>query len=253
MALVLVTWNLQGSHGLDVATIATRLRLLAGGDGADVIALQEVQRQQARDLAHELGMAHRWVFKHWPIRRRAEGLAVLSRHPIVHTARVRIQRAPFWSWRRRVALLALVTTPDGQFGLADVHLSAHDAGELRRAEAVRVLEALERFGTGRPAIVAGDLNDDPGRAAHAVLTGAGWRDAWAVAAMTVGTGATCWSGDRSSGAPPTRRIDYLLFPEGWVIDEAALPAPGPDTFRAWAELSDHLPLWVTAHRNRSGR
>jgi endonuclease/exonuclease/phosphatase family metal-dependent hydrolase len=147
MAFTILTWNLQGSQGVDVAAVAGAVRELTRDRDPDVVALQEVQWHQARALGTVLGMHHRWVFKHWPVRTWPEGLAVLSRERLVATRRVPLQGAPFWSWRRRVALLALVAGPDGQVGVADVHFSPHDAPALRRGEAARLVVSLERFGT----------------------------------------------------------------------------------------------------------
>ena len=71
-ALTVVTWNLQGRAGLDAAAVAGVLTRF----GADVVALQEVQRGQARAVSDRLGADWHgvWGFKHWPVVTRPEGL-----------------------------------------------------------------------------------------------------------------------------------------------------------------------------------
>ena len=69
-SFAIVTWNLQGSHGVDAEGMSGVL------DAAhpDVIALQEVQRGQARRLAAALGGASmRWAFKHFVVAHVAGG------------------------------------------------------------------------------------------------------------------------------------------------------------------------------------
>lgn len=71
--IVVVSWNLQGSQGIDVDGVADVL----SGVRADVIVIQEIQRRQARRLATRLGITEfRWVFKHFPLNTWSEGLAV---------------------------------------------------------------------------------------------------------------------------------------------------------------------------------
>jgi endonuclease/exonuclease/phosphatase family metal-dependent hydrolase len=83
-----LTWNVQGSDGLDVDAAAHHIR----GQSPDVVALQEVQRRQAARLASALEMpGRRWALKHWPIIRRAEGLAVLTPHRFVTVEAFRIR------------------------------------------------------------------------------------------------------------------------------------------------------------------
>src|SRR5262245_9822526 len=105
-AVRVLTWNLQGSHGVDVTAVAE----IIGRNGADVVALQEIEKRQAGQLGSALGMGERWwVFKHWSIIGRPEGLAVLTPHRLLANSSVVLQRGPFWSWRRRVVAEATVS------------------------------------------------------------------------------------------------------------------------------------------------
>ena len=79
------TWNLHGSAGPPIASVAARLRSIA----SDVVVLQEVQRRQAASLAEALGMQHHWALKHYPwtplLKSKAEGLAILTPHTLSAT------------------------------------------------------------------------------------------------------------------------------------------------------------------------
>ncbi|MET0578747.1 MAG: endonuclease/exonuclease/phosphatase family protein, partial [Ilumatobacteraceae bacterium] len=131
-ALRVLTWNVQGARGLDIERTAAVIRSVT----PDVVALQEVQRRQASALAVALSLAsRRWAFKYWPVVSRAEGLAVLSRHPLAGAAPFLLRRRPFWDWRRRIGLDARLTVGDRPVGVLDVHLSPHDDADRRTREA----------------------------------------------------------------------------------------------------------------------
>jgi endonuclease/exonuclease/phosphatase family metal-dependent hydrolase len=239
-----LTWNVQGSAGLDVDAAAD----LIAPCRADIVALQEVQRRQSERLAAALGVpSRRWVLKHWPVVHRAEGLAVLTPHRLVAAAGFTLQRAAIWSWRRRVAIDATVDTGDVVVRLLDVHLSPHDAGAGRLVEA-RML--IERAGAAvPPPLIAGDLNELPRQGAHAELVGAGWVDTWARLHGDA-PGATNWTAGPRTGRPPTQRIDYLLAPSGFVVEDAHVLDRDLDNV---AGLSDHLPLAATVRLPEPGR
>ena len=126
-----VTWNAQGSHGLDVRT---RRRRWPEFD-PDLVLLQEVQRRQLGALRPALAMIEaRWRFKHWPLRVPAEGLGLLSRLPLadVHV-QVLAHRWRFWNWRRRIALHATPRRGRRAVRIVDVHLGAGVDHEERSA------------------------------------------------------------------------------------------------------------------------
>lgn len=236
--LTILTWNLEGSAGVDATAVAGVLREVA----PDVVALQEVQRHQADDLATRVPMPHvRWAFKHWPITARPEGLAVLTPHSIERSRAATVTRGAPWNWRRRIVLVVRIDTGAGSLTVVDAHLSPHGAVEQRRAEARRVLAEISAT-HATPAIIVGDLNDRPGDGAHRVLTEAGYRDAWTEANGGGDSGATSWTPGDRNGRPPTQRLDHVLVPPGWdVLDADAGPGAPIESFARW---SDHLPLVV---------
>jgi endonuclease/exonuclease/phosphatase family metal-dependent hydrolase len=233
-----LTWNVQGSHGVETLAVADVIRRTA----ADVVLVQEIGRRQAHDLASALGTDRPWwVFKHWPIVGRPEGVAVITRHRLVATSSFVLRRAPWWSWRRRVAVEATMSRGGHRFAVIGAHLSPHDAAEQRRREAGLV---LERAATNAPRpIICGDLNDLPDGPGYAAFVRAGWIDAWrAVHGAAADTaGATNWTAGRRVGRPPTQRLDYVLAPPGWSVESCTV-AVEPDRLDEAAALSDHLPL-----------
>ena len=233
-----LTWNVQGARGLDVARAAAVLRSVE----PDVVALQEVQRRQASALAVALSLpCRRWAFKHWPVVTRAEGLAVLSRHPLAATAAFHLRRRPFWDWRRRIGLDARLAVGDRPISVLDVHLSPHDETDRRSREAAI---ALARTGGRDPApLIVGDLNDLPDGGAHAVFLAAGWVDCWRAVHGDDGStaGSTNWTSGPRSGRPPTQRLDYVLAPPGSDVRSCDVVAD-PGRLDELATLSDHLPL-----------
>lgn len=231
--VTVLTWNLQGSHGVDTGAVGA----IVAEHCPDVVAIQEIQRRQCDRLAAALGMRHRWSFKHASPGVRPEGMAVLTPHELTATSSFVLRRAPWWSWRRRIAQRATVTVggePGTAVTLVNVHLSPHDEGEARGREATAVV------GRALGAVVAGDFNDVPGGPAPNALAAAGWCDAWA--AVRLGeAGHSNWTEGPRAGRPPDQRLDYVMAPAGWRVVGADLGSAACGHERL-GELSDHLPV-----------
>ena len=186
------------------------------------------------------------MLKHFAWRSWPEGLAVLTPHRLVHADPFVLRRSLLLTWRRRVAIDAVVERDGDRVGVVDVHLSPWDEAPARVAEVGLVLDQVG----ARPdaPIVAGDFNEEPAGAGVQAMVAAGWQDAWATSDRRgTGDGATNWtSGDRR-GRSPTQRLDYVFVPFGWVVEEATVLAE-PARHDWFAERSDHLPLLVRARR-----
>jgi endonuclease/exonuclease/phosphatase family metal-dependent hydrolase len=216
--VTIVTWNVRGSARPDVGTIGELLL----GFGADVVALQEVQRRQARTLATAMGsVTAEWAFKHWPFPTRAEGLAVFSSHRLVSARAVTLSKwAPPWSYRRRIAQLCALEGGERTLPLANCHL-ANDDADARLAQAQRLVAHREP-----DSFVVGDLNARPGGRVLRLLGEAGVRDAMAEAHPDA----------------PADRIDYVLVPAGWRVIDAWTPSDADSDLAMYRRLSDHLPV-----------
>ena len=244
MAVVLTTWNLQGSHGLDVDEVVARVT----ASGTDVLLLQEVQRRQARAIARRLQARSRgWTFKHWPGHAASEGMAVMgvTRPAPLRRAVATTHRWRWWSYRRRIVQLASVRlASDGPvLRLVNVHLSPHDAGGQLRAGEVTWL--LRRAAAMAPVAMVGDFNAGPAAAVLKQLRDAGLRDAWADRhGDDPAIGLTNWSG-QPADIPPHQRIDYVWVSGEVAVKDATVPVHGQSGFEQLPLLSDHLPVTVT--------
>lgn len=247
VATRVLTWNLQGRARPDLGLV----RAVIAAATPDVVALQEVQRGQARALARQLGWSVAWRFKHWSVVLPPEGLALLSPRPLTGLTRIHLaHRLRFWSWRRRIALRAVLDGPDGPVAVLGAHLGAGVGAAERTRQAHVTVEALRAGAVGViGGCVVGDLNAHPGSPVLAAYAAAGLRDAWAEARPGE-PGATNWAaGPRD--APPTQRLDYALVTEGLDVVSVWLPSPDEAGFERYGRLSDHLPLCVTLAPARS--
>lgn len=229
LRLVLTTWNLQGSRVFDVDQVAAHLRQAR----SDVVALQEVQRRQARALAHRLDAASLyWGFKHWPVWKPAEGMALLTARHTLRDPRSRAvtRRWQPWNWRRRIVQLADVAGHDDSVTLANVHLTS--SGRAGAADRQRELQWLLDQPRA-PSIIAGDFNARPHERLFAALRPKGFTSA--------GGGATNWRGEPSH-RPPEQQLDYIWVRSDIDVVEVALPGHGQQGFDRFPRISDHLPL-----------
>jgi endonuclease/exonuclease/phosphatase family metal-dependent hydrolase len=237
VSFTVVTWNVKGSAQPDLERVGQVLDEY----GADIVAVQEVRRAQASDLARRLGWvtAH-WSFKHFPLFSPPEGHAVLSPHRLISAETVTLSEgAPFWSYRRRIAQLCALDVGGTTLHMANTHLASDDR-PARAAQAQRLLTQVQS-----DSLVVGDLNASPGGAVLQLFRGAGLRDAWAeMHPDAQGTeGATNWR-LRDPDDRPTSRIDYVLVPEGFAIVAATVPSAADSDLSAYRRLSDHLPVRV---------
>lgn len=195
----LVTMNVRHALADDGRVALARLGDLLAGLGADVVALQEVDRGQDRSggadqagvLAAAVGaVEHRFVpallgplDPPWrrrrapvasPTGRPGYGIALLSRHPVDAWWPVRLPGLnlpgvpPLGVDEPRVALAAAVATPDGPVTVVTTHLSQRQPWKWWQL--ARLRRRLRH--APRPLVVAGDLNVRDGLPARWT----GWRD-----------------------------------------------------------------------------
>lgn len=156
-----LTLNMWGEQ----PPLAERMQgILAGlrAENPDVIGLQEVRQitaslpNQAETLAAALGM--NWHFAvATPWGGGEEGLALLSRFPIVATMERELPHAS--ADERRIVLGITVDTPAGPFSAFTTHLNYRLADGQKREDQVVAAEALvAETPAGLPKVLMGDMN-----------------------------------------------------------------------------------------------
>lgn len=237
--ITVVTWNAQGSRGLDEAAVAAAL----GAFEPDLVLLQEVQRTQLGALRAAMGMTDaRWRFKHWAITVPAEGLGLLSVQPFDRVrSKVLAHAWQFWNWRRRIAIhfdlpvgesVGLPASRPAVLRGVNVHLGAGVTHDERTRQARTLLGSAPGAH-----LIAGDLNAEPESSELACFAEHGFSDAERGLHGDRPRPSTNWKpGPRTD--PPTQRLDYLLIRSDLEATEAFVPVD----WQAWAPLSDHLPV-----------
>ncbi|MDO3700725.1 endonuclease/exonuclease/phosphatase family protein [Micromonospora sp. C28SCA-DRY-2] len=224
----LVAYNVRMGFGLDGRFDLAGLARVVRAERPDVVVLSEVDRAWLLNgghdtltlLAKRLDMPY--VFA--PAADPVWGDAVLSRWP---TTSPRTRALPAVGAPTGAQALAVDLDLGGGVRLAVVstHLQPPpDQEPVVQARAVA--EFATGYAAGRPLVVAGDLNTEPGEAAFAEFTRAGLVDALA-AARPLPT---------SPADDPRQQIDHVLVSAGLAASDPVAPR---------SEASDHLPVAVT--------
>src|SRR5688572_23457574 len=205
-----LTYNIHHGEGLDGKIDLERLARIITNSKADLVALQEVDRNTKRsggaDQAKEIG---RLTGMHYVFGKAIEyqggeyGQAILSRWPISsHKVHALPQRA---GREQRIALIGVLDSPIGGLKFASTHFD-HQI-EAIRIEQAQAVEEIFDGAPSAPAILAGDFNATPESETMKKLF-VQWQDA-----------ATSHPGPTIPAESPTRRIDYILLrPKGsWKV------------------------------------
>ncbi len=243
--LSLNLWNVSGPVRRRMDALASELRRRP----VDLVALQEVStidgRTQAAALAAAAGYPHVHDDRAWRSRRRQEGLAVLSRHPIAPLA---VTELP--SVRRdqpRILQRVRLEVGDRRLLVANTHLTFRRRDGRRRARQAQVVRDVLAQDAG-PRLLLGDLNDVAGSPALRVLTdpppaGAGLVDI-ADRASGARLGPTFSLRNRYARLLPWlcgRRVDHVLGDPALQAPRAEVVFTGDDA----PVVSDHYGLRVT--------
>jgi len=229
--LRILTYNIHHGEGLDGKVNLARIAQVIMTSGADLVALQEVDRKTTRtgrvDQAMEIGILTNMHVRYgaaMAFQGGEYGQAILSRWPILmlrtHFLPNPAQREP------RIAVSAVIQTGTGHVvRFVSAHLDSNTEDDNRWLQAVRLQETFG-MDDSLPVILAGDLNDvTESRSLNRLMQH--WTDASAGNPLPTAPAGT-----------PQSRIDYVLLrPKNWevrgstVLDEAM--------------ASDHRPLLVT--------
>ena len=180
----ILVWNAQRGRHPDEAAA------LLAGQGAAVNLLCELdhgmartaQRHTARDLAERLGQGYAYAVEFIELglgdrRERAalagqvnalgfHGAAILSPCALSRPVLIRLECEGGWfdgkrGERRvggRIAQAATLSIAGAEVVVAAVHFESHSGPDLRAGQMRDLLEAIERYAPGAPAIIGGDFN-----------------------------------------------------------------------------------------------
>lgn len=233
--LKVVSYNIRWRGGDDLQKLIKLLREDPEIGGAQVIGLQEVDRNKkrtgnvntARQLAEALGMRYAWAAPPDSDKDGEEetGVLLLSTYPLSDVERIVLEgEGP--DGRRRVAVGATLTLGRTALRVYSVHAETRMPVEKKVGHWRSVLEDLKRFPTTSGAIVLGDFNTVKRKdvnAARKLFAGAGFN--------------TPFPDDRKTWKTfiIKLKLDWL-----WLrgLDAASFG------INKSVDLSDHWPLWV---------
>lgn len=209
--ITVATYNIRHGRGMDGQVDLARTAAAIAALGADVVALQEVDRNversgsvdQARELGERLRLAHAFG-AFMPYQGGEYGMAILSRFPI---RRVQPIKLPDGN-EPRVALLVELELPSGRrVAVVSVHFDwvSDDGFRYQQVQALgTVLDTLSL-----PVILLGDFNDQPGS-----RTMNHWRERFASVAKPPQDRFTF------SSSLPEKEIDHILLGPASAWDAA---------------------------------
>jgi endonuclease/exonuclease/phosphatase family metal-dependent hydrolase len=218
-----------------------RIATLVDSLGADIVLLQEVDRNTTRSgkvdqpatLSRLTGL-HAAFGNSLDFQGGEYGIAILSRWPISSDTTVRLPVVPpqersGGSYEPRAALRVIIDAPGGPLAVVNTHLDPTGDDHWRRQEIRTVLSIVSTLrGRGVPTLMGGDLNSTPESATQDTVRAATLRDAWT----------TCGQGDGLTypADSSVKRIDYLYLTGSATCTNAVVVR---------TDASDHRPLFVT--------
>jgi endonuclease/exonuclease/phosphatase family metal-dependent hydrolase len=225
-----MTFNIHHGRGLDNEVDLNRIAKLIVREGADVVALQEVDKGVARtarrDLPAELavltGMTA--IFSNnFHFQGGEYGNAILTKFPVTQWQNHHYQMLRVGE--QRGLLQATLNLHGRELLLLNTHID-YRGDDTERWMNVAEIESVIRQHPNQPIILCGDFNDTPGSRVHRRLTET-FTDVWEQAG--VGPGFTY------PVLQPSKRIDFI-----WLSHPLGIKAR-----RAWVpatDASDHLPV-----------
>jgi endonuclease/exonuclease/phosphatase family metal-dependent hydrolase len=237
-AVTVLVYNIHAGKDAAGSENLARVAELVRSTGADLVFLQEVDRNTQRSgpadqpatLARLTGYSAAFG-RTIQFQGGDYGVALLSRWPIRRDTLIPLAvTAPpgriTEGREQRGVLLAVVDAPGGALAVLNTHLD-HTGEDLWRLQEIATVLRVARTaaGQGMPLLLGGDLNARPESAVHPALRDAGFRDAWE----------GCGTGDAMTfpAGAPDRRIDYLYVAGGTRCASArVLPS----------QASDHRPV-----------
>jgi endonuclease/exonuclease/phosphatase family metal-dependent hydrolase len=166
--LRIATYNIHGCLGADRQCSESRIADVIAELGADVVGLQEVDRERTRSgridqaarIAERLGWRH-----HFQLAMQQPdgeyGNAIISRFPVTLSRAIELPgRAPFYCRETRAAACVTVQTDLGRVDVINTHLGLGRRERMLQAQLLTSAEWLDA-GVGKSLILLGDLNSLP--------------------------------------------------------------------------------------------
>jgi endonuclease/exonuclease/phosphatase family metal-dependent hydrolase len=227
-----MTWNIHHGEGMDKRVDIERIAKLIRQEGADVVALQEVDkgvdRTQRRDLSAEIAaLTHMSVVfsNNYAFQGGEYGNAILSRYPVLSTENLHYQKVN--ETEQRGLLKAVLDVNGIHIAVFNTHLDHRRPDAARWSNVSEIENAVSPCGS-MPVIVCGDFNSPPEGRVYERLSKT-FDDCWEIAGN--GEGFTIPS------EHPNRRIDYIWIRKNRGV--RAIKAAVPESL-----ASDHRPLVV---------
>lgn len=227
-----MSFNIHHGEGMDRRVDLARLAAIIRAEGADLVALQEVDRGTARtarrDLTAELAVltGMTGIFSNnFHYQGGEYGNAILSRFPVHYWTNLHYRMLR--PGEQRGLLLAELDVQGRRLLFLNTHIDYRPDDSERLANVEEIAAAVAAH-PGLPVVLAGDFNDLPGSRVWRRLREQ-FHDAWELA----GEG----DGFTYPADSPRRRIDYVWF----------APTNALRPRRAWVpetQASDHRPLVV---------
>jgi endonuclease/exonuclease/phosphatase family metal-dependent hydrolase len=245
--LRVLTYNIFGGHDLERRSNLARVAALIDSLDADVVFLQEVDRNTARSgrvdqadtLARLTGM--RAVFARALDFDGGEyGIALLSRRPVQHSRVVPLEFSLPDSLmppntEPRVLLHAVIETAGGAVHLVNTHVDHRGHTAARHPQLLRLLGFIaDSIPRDASIVLGGDFNATPDAVEIRAL-GAAFTDSWRA----------CGIGDENTfrADAPARRIDYVFLANATCSSARVLSSTA----------SDHRPVLVEVRIPPAGR
>ncbi len=225
-----MTYNIHHGEGLDGKIDLLRIAEVIKREGADIVALQEVdkgvERTARRDLPTELaaltGMTAVFSNNH-PYQGGEYGNAILTRFPVKAWMNSRYKMLRPGEQR---GLLQLVLDVRGrEIVFMNTHID-YRGDDSERLMNIPEIHAAAKRHDGKPVIVCGDFNDTPGSRTYLKMKEQ-FRDTWELIGKDDGLS---YSADK-----PHKRIDYIWLSQDDAIEPLKIWVPQTDA-------SDHLPV-----------
>lgn len=220
----LLSYNVNG-----LRSGTERVAEVVGACAADVVCVQESPRllrwrSKCAELARRSGME--MLAGGYPA-----GLLVLGRRSRVRVVRTEARWLSFVPrYLQRGLTLAVLDVDGARVTVANMHLDLGLAGRRRHlGEILARLDRMQRDYGGAPALLVGDVNEQPTGPVWRILAGR-LQDTYAVAPSG--------AGETFPAADPRRRIDGIFADPAFGVRGCGVPDDVPGI----AEASDHRPV-----------